>query len=94
MLLRRTQLANCSLQYIVHVTTASIHGMEHPLVAARLAYTLSKLTGTLFFQCLAQDFPHERMQVVNFHSGLIYNDYWKSLGLDPDLFDDGKSYRS
>jgi NAD(P)-dependent dehydrogenase (short-subunit alcohol dehydrogenase family) len=94
MLLRRMQLADCSLQYIVHVTTASIHGMQHPLVAARPAYTLSKLAGTLFFQCVAQDFPHNRVQVVNFHPGLIYSDTWKSMGLDPELFDDGKPCRS
>jgi NAD(P)-dependent dehydrogenase (short-subunit alcohol dehydrogenase family) len=55
---------------------------------------LSKLAATLFFQCLAQDIPHKQVQVVNFHPGLIYNDYWKSLGLGPEHFDDGKLYRS
>jgi NAD(P)-dependent dehydrogenase (short-subunit alcohol dehydrogenase family) len=80
-------------QFIVNVTTGSIHGTQHPAVAARPAYTVSKLSGTLFFQCLAQDIPHDKVQVLSFHPGLIYNDYWKSLGIGSEHFDDGEPYR-
>jgi NAD(P)-dependent dehydrogenase (short-subunit alcohol dehydrogenase family) len=71
------------------VTTANIHATQHPAVAARPAYTLSKFAGTLFFQFLAQDFAHDKVQIVSFHPGLIYNDYWKSLGIGSEHFDDG-----
>jgi NAD(P)-dependent dehydrogenase (short-subunit alcohol dehydrogenase family) len=81
-----------STQFIVNVTTANIHATQHPAVATRAAYTVSKFAGTLFFQCLAQDYPPEKIQIISFHPGLIYNDYWKSLGIDPKHFDDGELY--
>jgi NAD(P)-dependent dehydrogenase (short-subunit alcohol dehydrogenase family) len=74
----------------VNISTGSVHAHHHPAVAARPAYTLSKLSGTLLFQLLAQDHPHEQMQVVSFNPGLIYNEYWKSLDLGPELFDAGR----
>ncbi|KAF2107963.1 hypothetical protein BDV96DRAFT_505206 [Lophiotrema nucula] len=77
-------------KFILNVTTANIHATQHPAVSVRPAYTLSKFAGTLFFQFLAQDFSHDKVQVVSFHPGVIYNDYWKSLGIDPKHFDDGQ----
>ncbi|KAJ4369599.1 hypothetical protein N0V83_005361 [Neocucurbitaria cava] len=74
-------------KYIINVSTVSIHATENPEVAARPAYTLSKLSGTLLFQLLAQDHPHEDMQIISFHPGLIYNELWKAYGVDPKLFD-------
>lgn len=63
----------------------------HPGVAARPAYTLSKLTGTLLFQLIAQTVQPEKLQVVSFHPGLIYNDAWQQMGLPKDdNFDDGE----
>lgn len=64
--------------------------MTHPEILARPAYTLSKLSGTLLFQLLAHDIPHEKTQIVSFHPGLVYNSYYQSLGLGPELFDSGK----
>ncbi|KAH5170786.1 hypothetical protein HBI25_236720 [Parastagonospora nodorum] len=75
-------------KFIINVTTANIHATQHPIVAERHAYTLGKFAGTLFFQYLAQDFSHDKIQVVSFHPGLIYNEYWKSLGIDVKHFDD------
>ncbi|KAF2028081.1 NAD(P)-binding protein [Setomelanomma holmii] len=77
-------------KFIVNVTTANIHATKHPMVAARPAYTLSKFSGTLFFQYLAQDFVHDKLQVITFHPGLIYNEYWESLGIESKHFDDNK----
>jgi hypothetical protein len=51
---------------------------------------LSKLSGTLFFQLLAQDYTHDKTQIISFHPGLIYNAYWKSVGLGPENFDSGE----
>lgn len=64
----------------------------HPGVAARPAYTLSKLAGTLMFQVIAQNTPPEDMQIVSFHPGLIYNDAWKASGLPVELFDNGEIF--
>ncbi|KAF2126489.1 NAD(P)-binding protein [Dothidotthia symphoricarpi CBS 119687] len=74
-------------KFILNISTASIHSTTEPEVKIRPAYTLSKLSGTLLFQLLAQDHPHEEMQIISFHPGLIYNDYWKSLDLKPEDFD-------
>ncbi|KAF1844424.1 NAD(P)-binding protein [Cucurbitaria berberidis CBS 394.84] len=74
-------------KFIVNVSTGSIHAQEHPEVVSRPAYTLSKLSGTLLFQLLAQDYPHEDIQILSFHPGLIFNETWKALGLNPDQVD-------
>ncbi|RFU33068.1 hypothetical protein B7463_g3263, partial [Scytalidium lignicola] len=41
-------------------------------------------------ELIAQNIPPEKMQVISFHPGLIYGDGWKSMGLPPDPFDNGK----
>jgi NAD(P)-dependent dehydrogenase (short-subunit alcohol dehydrogenase family) len=72
----------------LNITTASISGQAHPEVAARPAYTLSKLSSTLLFQLLASDIPHSKTQILSFHPGLIFNAYWGSIGGKPEWFDD------
>ena len=62
----------------------------HPVVVERPAYTLTKLTGTLFFQLIAQSVPSEKLQIISLHPGLIYNDAWKEMGLDPGMFNDSR----
>lgn len=81
--------ANAELQFIVNVTTGNISGTKHPVVATFPAYTMSKLAGTLYFQYLAQEIEHEKVQILSFHPGLIFNSYWEKLGLGKELFDDG-----
>ena len=73
------------------MSTTNIHTTEHPIVQARAAYTLSKFAGTLYFQMLALDQPREKLQVISYHPGAIYNETWKELGVDPKHFDDGES---
>ena len=80
-----------TVQYLVNVSTMSIHATTHPIVSARPAYTLSKMAGTLLFQIIAQDIPPEKMQVISFHPGLIWNDQWKSMGLSSEQLDTGES---
>lgn len=72
------------------MTTANIHATEHPVVAELPAYTLTKFAGTLYFQMLAQGQPHEKLQVVSYHPGLIFNEYWAAHGAVPEIFDDGE----
>ncbi|KAH7087178.1 putative short-chain dehydrogenase [Paraphoma chrysanthemicola] len=76
------------LAFILNVTTANIHATQHPIVSALPAYTLSKFAGTVFFQYLAQDYSHDKVQVISFHPGLLYNDYFKEMGIDSKHFDD------
>jgi NAD(P)-dependent dehydrogenase (short-subunit alcohol dehydrogenase family) len=62
----------------------------HPGVAARPAYTLSKMSGTLLFQVIAQNVSPEKLQIINVHPGAIYSAAWKDMGLPPKLFDHGE----
>ena len=41
------------------------------------------------FQLIAMENPHEELQVVSYHPGLLWNEYFKSLGLSPEKFDSG-----
>lgn len=61
-------------------------------VAARPAYTLAKMSGTLLFQLIAQNNSPEKLQVVSFHPGLSYNEQWGLMGFSKDQFDNGKSF--
>jgi len=39
------------------------------------------------FQLVAMDNPHEELQVVSFHPGLLWNEHFESLGLPQEKFD-------
>lgn len=80
------------LQYLINVSSQVIHMTAHAGVAQRPAYTLSKMAATLLFQVIAQNTPVQKLQVVSFHPGLVFNDAWKAAGLTPDLFDSGQSH--
>jgi hypothetical protein len=56
-------------------------------VAARPGTVLSKTTGNTIFQLVAQETPHEELQIVSYNPGLLYNQYMKSLGLPKEQFD-------
>ncbi|ETN45696.1 uncharacterized protein HMPREF1541_09529 [Cyphellophora europaea CBS 101466] len=73
-------------KFIVNLTSAVIHSHRHPAVAIRPAYILSKTTATLFFQLLAQAVSPEHTQIVTMEPGLVYNEYWESLGLPTEYF--------
>ncbi|KAK9333506.1 hypothetical protein V1520DRAFT_142870 [Lipomyces starkeyi] len=53
-------------KFLINVSTASVHMTAHPGVAMRPAYTLTKMTGTLLFQLIAQSMPPQKMQVISF----------------------------
>ncbi|KAF2096851.1 putative short-chain dehydrogenase [Rhizodiscina lignyota] len=74
-------------KFLINVSTLSIHMTGHPGVAIRPAYTLSKMTGTLLFQLIAQNVPREVMQVISFHPGTVYSGELKSMGLPREWFD-------
>ena len=62
---------------------------DHAGIAARPAYVLSKMTGTVLFQVIAQNVSPEKLQVINFHPGVIYNSTWEKMGIPRELFDHG-----
>jgi hypothetical protein len=64
--------------------------MTHPQCAERPAYILSKMSGTMMFQLMALQEPHEKTQIVTMHPGVVYGDGWKAMGFPPDRFDTGK----
>ena len=77
-------------QFIVNLTSGVIHSFGHPAVAQRPGYVFSKAAGALYFQLLAQETPHEKIQIVNMHPGLVYNDTWKKMGVPEEWFEDGE----
>ena len=81
------QQLNSTIQFIVNVSSASIHYYTHPAVAARPGTTLSKTTGTLLFQLIAMENSHEKLQVISYNPGLLWNEYFESLGLPREKFD-------
>lgn len=69
------------------MSSALIHYYDHPGTAARPGATLSKTTGTLLFQLVAMENSHEDLQVISFHPGLLWNEYFESFGLPRERFD-------
>lgn len=74
------------------MSTGTIHMTAHPIGLSRPAYNLTKLSGTMLFQLLAQHTSPDEAQIVSFHPGVVYNDRWKAMGLSNELFDDGKRF--
>ncbi|KAJ8124318.1 hypothetical protein O1611_g9324 [Lasiodiplodia mahajangana] len=68
---------------LVHVSTASIH--EFVMFASDyLGYGLTKHSGQLLLQLIAQDTPPEKMQIVSYHPGAIYTESAKASGWAED----------
>ena len=53
--------------------------LQNPVVAARPAYSLTKASGTLAAQLIADATTPERMQVVSFHPGMVYGQGWAAM---------------
>jgi hypothetical protein len=58
----------------------------YPHVDKRPAHSLTKSCGTLAIQMLADQYPAEEMQVLNFHPGAIYGPGWAEEGITEDMF--------
>jgi hypothetical protein len=65
----------------------------YPLVDKRPTYSLTKSSGTLAIQILADSIAAEDMQVLSFHPGAVYGAVWEEEGVTEDMFpfDDGGS---
>ena len=72
------------------MSTAAVHSTSNPGVAVRPAYTFSKLSGTLLWQVIAQNVSPEKVQIISFHPGNIYNQSWEKIGVPKELFDTGE----
>lgn len=85
-------LRRLTRQFIVNITSAVIHGTEHPQVYERGPYVLSKTTAALYYQLLSQMMKSSDTQIVTMEPGLVFNDYWKGAGCQPDWLNDSKSF--
>ena len=47
----------------------------------------------MLFQMVAQDVSVDKMQIVSFHPGLIWQEEWEKMGFPPEVFDDGEHPR-
>ncbi|KAL5601533.1 hypothetical protein FOBRF1_009066 [Fusarium oxysporum] len=73
---------------IIYVSTAAIHC---PAIAAAVPdYSLSKTSGHLLIQSIAENVDREKLQIVTFHPGQILSDTARAAGLDESSapFDD------
>ena len=70
--------------------------LQNPIVAARPAYSLTKATGTLAVQLIANSVAPDDLQVISFHPGLIYGPGFAAAGVTKDMvpFDEGKNFRN
>ncbi|KAL5611273.1 hypothetical protein FOBRF1_007390 [Fusarium oxysporum] len=86
--LNKQQKVDGERKAIVYVSTAAIHS---PAIAAALPdYSLSKMSGHLLIQSIAEDVDREKLQIVTFHPGQILSDTARAAGLDESSapFDD------
>lgn len=80
-------------QFLVNVASQAIHLFDQSknVIAAHCpAYGLTKNAGALTVQQIANRTDPEKLQIVNFHPGVIYADGWKDNGVSETTlpFDD------
>ncbi|KAJ0277438.1 hypothetical protein Brms1b_007715 [Colletotrichum noveboracense] len=77
------------LPFLVSVSTEATHNF--PKAALWPAYSTTKNAGTMLLQRIANDTPVEKMQIINFHPGVVYTDIFKCyVPRDIYPFDDEK----
>jgi NAD(P)-dependent dehydrogenase (short-subunit alcohol dehydrogenase family) len=62
------------MRFLINVSSGIIHMHPHPAAFGRASYGLSKSAGTLYVQLLANQYPVEKLQIVSFHPGAVWND--------------------
>ncbi|KAL6912775.1 hypothetical protein FSST1_010535 [Fusarium sambucinum] len=86
--LYKQQKVDDKKKFIVYVSTAAIHNRS---IAAMLPdYSLSKMSGQLLIQSIAENVDRKRLQILTFHPGQILSEKARSAGLDENSapFDD------
>ncbi|KKY31591.1 putative short chain dehydrogenase [Diaporthe ampelina] len=78
---------------LINVASQAIHMLDESVsvLAPRVpAYGLTKNSGALLVQQLAAQYDPEKLQVVNFHPGVVYAGGWEEAGIPDNLlpFDD------
>lgn len=72
------------LQFLVNVSTEASHNFTKS--GPWPAYSASKNAGTMLIQMIAKDTPPEKMQVLNFHPGVVHTSAFKSAGIPEDIY--------
>ncbi|KAK5048214.1 hypothetical protein LTR84_005884 [Exophiala bonariae] len=67
-------------KYLVYVSTAAIHSRS--IAASLPTYTLTKMSGHLMLQKIAEEVDQNKLQVVSFHPGMILSETSRNAGLD------------
>jgi hypothetical protein len=64
---------------------------QNPIVQAHLAYPLTKISASTALQLMAEHTPSDKMQIINFHPGLLFNPTWGAMGFAKEQlpFDSG-----
>ncbi|KAF4450421.1 hypothetical protein F53441_6420 [Fusarium austroafricanum] len=65
--------------YIVNVSTGAIHDFGSPRDLS--SYSLTKASGTLLLQKLADEKDSSRSQIISFHPGAVFTDQVREKGL-------------
>ncbi|KAF7555284.1 hypothetical protein G7Z17_g2332 [Cylindrodendrum hubeiense] len=71
-------------RFIVYVSTAAIHSRS--IAAALPTYSLSKVSGHLLMQKIADEVDRDKVQIVSFHPGQILSETARSAGLDDNSY--------
>ncbi|KAH6951207.1 hypothetical protein BKA56DRAFT_682264 [Ilyonectria sp. MPI-CAGE-AT-0026] len=71
-------------KYVINVSTNAVHDLAAG--ATMPAYVLSKTSGHLLLQSIAKETDPKKLQIINFHPGIILSESDRSIGLDENSF--------
>ncbi|KAK1659533.1 short-chain dehydrogenase [Colletotrichum godetiae] len=71
-------------KFLVNVSTEASH--NYTKSGPWPAYSASKNAGTMLIQMIAKDTPPEKMQVLNFHPGVVHTSAFKNAGIPEDIY--------
>lgn len=83
---------NTDAQYLINISTQAVHMWQLPDSQNLMTYGVTKNSGTLLHQIIADETPAEKMQIVSVHPGTIFTEVWENYGVDRTYlpFDDSK----
>jgi NAD(P)-dependent dehydrogenase (short-subunit alcohol dehydrogenase family) len=83
---RRTTVNHTYTQYLINLSTVAIHLFEVEAKAIP-TYALTKNSGTLLLQLIANDTDPSDLQIVSFNPGSILSESARNVGFDESSFD-------
>lgn len=70
----------------------AIHTLQNLILATRPAYRITKAAEILALQVVADATTPDKMQVINYHAGVIHTPPWPVVGVTKDMvpFNEGE----